>query len=173
MKMSEKPRRMAIIASKGQLDDAFPPVILASTAAALDMEVSIFFTFYGLDLLSKKKVNIKKGKDKLKVSPVGNSAMPGPKILGWSMPVAQIMAIIPGMTKFATWMMRKWMKRAHVATYAELLEACIDADVKLIGCQMTMDVFGYKKEDLIDGVEMGGAASFLEFAQDADITLFM
>ena len=171
--MSEKPRRMAIIASKGQLDDAFPPVILASTAAALDMEVSIFFTFYGLDLLSKKKVNIKKGKDKLKVSPVGNSAMPGPKILGWSMPVAQIMAIIPGMTKFATWMMRKWMKRAHVATYAELLEACIDADVKLIGCQMTMDVFGYKKEDLIDGVEMGGAASFLEFAQDADITLFM
>ena len=171
--MSEKPRRMAIIASKGQLDDAFPPVILASTAAALDMEVSIFFTFYGLDLLSKKKVNIKKGKDKLKVSPVGNSAMPGPKILGWSMPVAQIMAIIPGMTKFATWMMRKWMKRAHVATYAELLEACIDADVKLIGCQMTMDVFGYKKEDLIDGVEIGGAASFLEFAQDADITLFM
>lgn len=173
--MSEKPRRMAIIASKGQLDDAFPPVILASTAAALDMEVTIFFTFYGLDLISKKKVNIEKGNDKLKVSPVGNSAMPGPKIpiVGRSMPVAQIMAIIPGMTRFATWMMRKWMKRANVAKYAELLEACIDADVKLIGCQMTMDVFGYSKEDLIDGVEIGGAATFLEFAQEADITLFM
>lgn len=173
--MSEKPKRMAIIAGHGQLDDAFPPVILASTAAALDMEVAIFFTFYGLDLISKKKVNIKKGKDGLKVSPVGNSAMPGPKIpiLGWTMPVAQIMAIIPGMTKFATWMMRKWMKKANVATYAELLEACIDAGVRLIGCQMTMDVFGYEKEDLIDGVEFAGAANFLEFAKDADITLYM
>ncbi|OLS27888.1 MAG: hypothetical protein HeimC3_01820 [Candidatus Heimdallarchaeota archaeon LC_3] len=173
--MSEKPKRMAIIAGKGQLDEAFPPMILASTAAALDMEVAIFFTFYGLNLISKKKVNIKKGKDSLKVSPVGNAAMPGPKIpiLGWTMPVAQIMAIIPGMTWFATKMMRSWMKKAHVATYAELLEACIDADVKLIGCQMTMDVFGYKKEDLIDGIEIAGAASFLEFAQEADITLYM
>ena len=167
-------KKVAIIASKGQLSDAFPPVIIASTAAALDMEVQIFFTFFGLELINRHKVNIDKYKDKLKVSPLGNAAMPGPKlpIIG-SMPVPAWMAALPGMSKFATWMMRSWMKKAHVASYAELLEACIESDVKLVGCQMTMDVFGYKKEDMIDGVEVGGAATFLEFAQDADITLFM
>ena len=169
----EKPKKMAIIVSKGQLDDAFPPVILASTAAALDMEVAIFYTFYGLNQITKKNVDLKNYKDKLKVSPVGNAAMPGPKIFGISIPVAQIMAIIPGMTRFATWMMRRWMKKANVAKYAELLDACMEAGVRIIGCQMTMDVFGLKKEDLIDGVEVGGAATFLEFAKDADITLYM
>ena len=158
--MSEsKPKKMAIIASQGTLDAAYPPVILASTAVAMDMEVAIFFTCYGLNLVHKKK-----GK-KLKVSPIANPAAP--------MPVPNIMGIIPGMTGMATWMMKRWMKSANVAKFLELRDICLESDVRMIGCQMTMDVMGIKESDLIEGIELGGAASFLEFAKDADITLFI
>ena len=158
--MSEaKPKRMAIIAANGTLDAAYPPVILASTAAAMDMEVAIFFTFYGLDLIHKKRSK------KLKVSPIANPAAP--------MPVPNIVGMIPGMTSMATWMMKRWMKGANVAKFAELREMCLESGVRMIGCQMTMDVMGVKESDLIDGTDLGGAATFLEFAKDADITLMM
>ena len=155
----EKPKKMAIIASKGTLDAAYPPLILASTAVAMDMEVQIFFTFYGLDIVHKKKL------EKLKVAPLGNPSMP--------VPVPNFIGGLPGMTFMATKMMKSWMNNAGVATIPELLEACIEMDVKLVACQMTMDVLGIEREDLIDEVEVGGAATFLEFAQDADIQLFM
>ena len=158
--MAEKKRdRMAIIASKGTLDYAYPPMILASTAAAMDMEVGIFFTFYGLYLLHKKRIK------KLKVSPIANPAAP--------MPVPNIIGMIPGMTAMATWMMKRWMKNAGTATYEQLLKIAKEGGVRLIACQMTLDVLGIKAEDLIDGIEVGGAATFLEFSKDADITLFI
>mgnify|MGYP003574384743 CR=1 FL=1 len=158
--MSEdKPKRMAIISAHGKLDDAYPPLILASTAAALDYEVAIFFTFYGLNIVNKKKLK------KLKVAPLANPAMP--------MPVPNFIGGLPGMTAMATSMMRSWMKSAGVATVPDLLDACIEMDVKLIACQMTMDVLGIKREDLIDELDVGGAATFLEFAGDADITMYM
>ncbi|MHA1977758.1 MAG: DsrE/DsrF/DrsH-like family protein [Candidatus Hodarchaeales archaeon] len=158
--MSEnKPRRMAIISANGTLDAAYPPVILASTAAAMDMEVAIFFTFYGLDLIHEKRSK------KLKVSPIANPAAP--------MPIPNIVGMIPGMTAMATWMMKRWMKGANVAKFIELREMCLESGVRMIGCQMTMDVMGIKEKDLIDGTELGGAATFLEFAMDADITLMM
>jgi len=157
--VEEKPKRMAIIASKGTLDQAYPPLILATTAAAMDMEVAIFFTFYGLNMVHKDKY------DHLKVAPLGNPAMP--------MPVPNIIGGLPGMTHMATSMMKSWMKRENVATIPELLEACVEFDVKLIACQMTLDVLGIEAEDLLDGVEVGGAAAFLEFAKDADITLYV
>ncbi len=163
--MSEdKPKRMAIIASQGTLDAAYPPVILASTGVAMDMEVAIFFTFYGFDLIHKKR-----SKD-LKVSPIANPA--APKAFGL-MPVPNWMGMLPGMTRIATMMMKSWMKKANVAKFEELREACIEGGVRMIACQMTMDVMGIKEKDIIDGVETGGAATFLEFAKDADITLFM
>jgi peroxiredoxin family protein len=154
-----KPKKMAIIASKGTLDQAYPPLILASTAAALDFEVAIFFTFYGLDMVHKKKLH------KLKVPSLANPAMP--------VPVPNFIGGLPGMTFMATKMMKSWMSNAGVATIPDLLMACIESDVKLIACQMTMDVLGVEREDLIDEVEIAGAASFLEFAQDADITLYI
>ncbi|MFW9915393.1 MAG: DsrE/DsrF/DrsH-like family protein [Candidatus Thorarchaeota archaeon] len=158
--MSEqKPTRMAIIAANGTLDKAYSPLILASTGAAMDFEVAVFFTFYGLNIIHKKKHK------KLKVAPIANPAAP--------MPVPNIMGMLPGMTWMATKMMKRMMSKANVATLPELLEACVESDVRLIGCQMTMDAMGIKKEDLIDGVEIGGAAMFLEFAKDADITLYM
>lgn len=158
--MSEqKPKRVAIIAGNGTLDKAYPPLIIASTAAALDMEVAVFFTFYGLNIIDKKKMH------KLKVPSLANPGAP--------MPIPNIIGGLPGMTGIATGMMKNWMKREGVATIPQLIEACIEADVKLIGCQMTMDVMGVNREDLIDEIEVGGAATFLEFAAEADITLNM
>lgn len=152
-------KKLAIIASKGTLDGGYPPFILASTAAALGFEVKIFFTFYGLQLLTKKL--------SLKVSPLGNPAMPMP------VPVPSIIQIIPGLEWFATWMMKRKLKQKGVASIEQLREICLESDVELIACQMTYDLFDFKKEDMIDGISHGGAATFLEFAGDADVTLYM
>ncbi len=150
-------KRLAIIAMHGTLDAAYPPFILATAAAAMDMEVAIFFTFYGLTILQKGKI------DKLKVPPIANPAMP--------VPIPNIIGMLPGMTAMATSMMNKWMKKAKVSKLSELLDVAKETGVRLIACQMTMDVMGIKKEDLIDGLEIGGAATFLEFASHDAITL--
>jgi peroxiredoxin family protein len=151
---------VAIIASKGTLDMAYPPLILATAAAAMGEDVTIFFTFYGLNIIKKG------GADKLKVAPIANPAMP--------VPMPNILGMLPGMTPMATWMMRtQYFAKHNVATIPELLQQCKDLGVKMIGCQMTMDVFGLKREDLIDGVEVGGAATFLNFASGAHTTLFI
>jgi peroxiredoxin family protein len=154
--------RLAIIATHGTLDAAYPPLILATAALAMDMESAIFFTFYGLEILKKGNA------DRLQVSPIANPAMPQP-IPGISVP--NIIGVLPGMTAVATSMMNGWMSRAKVAKLSELLSMAQELGVRLIGCQMTMDVMGIKKEDLIDGIEIGGAATFLEFATDNAIAL--
>jgi peroxiredoxin family protein len=169
--MSE-PKKMALIASKGTLDWAYPPFILASTAAAMEMEVAVFFTFYGLTLL-KKDI-------KAKVAPATNPAMPmkmpfGPQgfqNIEWPMPNV-LMGNVPGFETMATSLMKQTFKNKGVATIEELRDICIESDVKLIGCQMTMDVFGFEKDDFVDGVDIGGAATFLEFAAESDIQLFI
>ena len=169
--MSE-PKKMALIASRGTLDWAYPPFILASTAAAMEMEVAVFFTFYGLTLL-KKDI-------KAKVAPATNPAMPmkmpfGPKgfqNFEWPMPNV-LMGNVPGFETMATSLMKQTFKNKGVATIEELRDICIESDVKLIGCQMTMDVFGFEKDDFVDGVDIGGAATFLEFAAESDIQLFI
>jgi peroxiredoxin family protein len=155
-------KRLAIIATHGTLDAAYPPLILSTAGLAMDMEAAIFFTFYGLEILKKGNA------DKLQVAPIANPAMPQP-IPGISVP--NILGVLPGMTAVATSMMNSWMKKANVAKVSELLEIAQEMGVRLIGCQMTMDVMGVKKEDLIDGIEIGGAATFLEFASEDAITL--
>ena len=157
--MAEKKKRLMLIASKGDIPGAYTPLILGSTAAAMDYEVSIFFTFFGLNMLKKK--NLKK----IKITPAGETAMP--------MPIPQIVGMLPGMTGMATMMMKSWMKKANVATLQELMDLSIEAGVEIIACQMTMDVMGFKREDLIDECTVGGAATMLEFASEADITLFI
>jgi peroxiredoxin family protein len=157
--MAEKKKRLMLIASKGDIPGAYTPLILGSTAAAMDYEVSIFFTFFGLNMLKKK--NLKK----IKITPAGETAMP--------MPIPQIVGMLPGMTGMATMMMKSWMKKANVATLQELMDLSIEAGVNLIACQMTMDVMGFKREDLIDECTVGGAATMLEFASEADITLYI
>lgn len=152
-------KKLAIIASKGTLDGAYPPFLLASTAAALGFEAKIFFTFYGLQLLKKNL--------SLKVSPLGNPAMPMP------VPVPNIAQILPGMEAFATWMMQRKLKQKGVASVSELRDLCLEADVELIACQMTVDLFDFKNDDFITGISHGGSATFLEFASEADITLYI
>ncbi|MEW5912156.1 MAG: DsrE/DsrF/DrsH-like family protein [Thermodesulfobacteriota bacterium] len=159
VKKQAGPDKAAIIASKGTLDMAYPPLILASTCAALDIQCAVFFTFYGLEILKKKK------NAHLGVPPIGNPAMP--------VPVPNILGMLPGMTAMATSMMNSWMKKAGVATIPQLLDECIEAEVKLIACQMTMDVLGIKREELIDPIEVGGAATFLSYAAGCNITLFI
>ena len=160
----EKQKRIALIASKGTLDMAYPPLILASTGAAMDMGSGIFFTFYGLDIINKHKYR------SLKVPPLANPAMPDP-VPGIAVP--NIVGALPGMTMIATAMMKSWMDKANVATIPKLIESCQMAGVRMIACQMTMDVMGIEKDDLVDGVEVGGAATFLDFAADSDISLFI
>ena len=158
--MDSQPKKMAIIASKGALDMAYPPLILATTAAALGYEVQIFFTFYGLQLLRKDLSHIR-------ISPLANPAMPMP------VPMPVVVSMLPGMESMATMMMKQKIKKHGVASLEELRELCIGEDVKLIACQMTLDLFEFDKSEFIDGIEFGGAATFLEFAGRADITLFI
>jgi peroxiredoxin family protein len=158
----EKANRLAIISSHGSMDMAYMPLILATTARAMDMEAGIFFTFYGLEIIKKGKA------DKLQVAPIANPAMPQP-IPGISVP--NILGVLPGMTAVATAMMKSWMKKANTASVGEFLKMSQDLGVRLFGCQMTMDIMGVKKEDLIDGVEIVGATTFLEYASDNAITL--
>lgn len=155
-------KRLAIISTHGSLDAAYPPLILATAAIAMEMEAAIFFTFYGLEIIKKGNA------DKLQVSPIANPAMPQP-IPGISVP--NIIGVLPGMTAVATGMMNSWMKKANVAKLSELLSMAQEMDVRLIACQMSMDVMGIKKEDLIDGIEVAGAAAFLEYATNDAIAL--
>jgi len=156
----EQPKKMAIIATKGTLDWAYPPLILSSTAAALGYEVQVFCTFYGLALLRKDLSGIR-------ISPLANPAMPMP------VPMPVLVQALPGMEAMATMMMKNKMKSKGVASLDELRSLCLEADVKFIACQMTVDLFEFKPEEFIDGIEFGGATTFLDFAGSADITLYI
>ena len=159
--MSEK--KLAIIATKGTLDWGYPPFILASTAAALGYETQIFFTFYGLQLL-KKDMNVK-------VSPLGNPGMPMPMGMDKWFPV--LGTAIPGMETVMTAMMKAKMKKKGVASLEELRELCLEADVKMIACQMTVDLFDMQTNDFVNGIDYGGAATFFDFAGESDICLYI
>ncbi|MGD8514598.1 MAG: DsrE/DsrF/DrsH-like family protein [Granulosicoccaceae bacterium] len=156
-------KKLAIIATKGTLDWAYPPFILASTAAALGYQTQIFFTFYGLQLL-RKDLN-------LKVSSLGNPGMPMPMAMDKWFPV--LFQALPGMESMMTMMMKAKMKSKGVASIEELRELCIEADVKIVACQMTVDLFDFTHDAFIDGIEYGGAATFFEFAGESDICLYI
>ena len=154
-------RKAAFIASKGTLDWAYPPLILSTTAAASGMETAVFFTFYGLNIIHRDFER------KLKVDPVGNPAMPMP------VHVPDLFTALPGMVPAATAMMKRRFAGHNVATIGELLDAARESGVRLIACQMTMEVFGYEERDFVDGVEFGGAAAFLSTARQGHVTLFI
>ena len=152
-------RRLAIVASKGSLDMAYPPLILALTAAAMGWEASIFFTFYGLDIINRKKLR------KLKVAPLGNPAMP--------VPVPNLIGAVPGMTAMATNMMKSWFAKARIPTIEEMLAIARENGVEFIACTTTMGVMGVKEADILEGATCAGAAAFLDYAADATVSLFV
>ncbi len=152
-------KKLAIIVTKGSLDWAYPPFILASTAAALDYEVQMFFTFYGLSLL-KKNLD-------LQITSIGNPAIPMP------FPLPVVLQTLPGMQAMTTHMMKRKMKSKGVASIETLRDLCHEAGVVFIGCQMTVDLFDYPTSEFIDGIVYGGAATYFAFAGSADVNLFV
>jgi peroxiredoxin family protein len=159
-KESRRKRLAIAVVSKGTIETAYAALILATTAAALDMEAGVYFSFFGLNILKKGN------QDSLKVVPLGNPAMP--------VAMPNIVSVLPGMTALATFMMKREIKKKKIATVPELMQIALETGVKLWPCQMAMDMFNLKKEDLIDGLpDPVGAATFLEYAGEADITLFI
>ena len=163
-KATPNTKSMSIIVTKGSLDWAYPPFILSTTAAAMGLDVTMFFTFYGLTLL-KKDLN-------LKVTTLGNPAMEMP-MFGMHIGMPNVISAIPGVDAAASTMMKNLIKRKGVASIEELRSMALEADVKMIACQMTMDLFEYKLEDMIEGPELGGAASWVDVATRSDINLFI
>ncbi len=164
MSTEQNAKSMSIIVTKGALDQAYPPFILATTAAAMGLDVTMFFTFYGLSLLKKDL--------KLKVSTLGNTAMEMP-MMGGHMAMPNLLAALPGASSLTTVMMKDLIKKNGVASIEELRELAVEAEVNMIACQMTLDLFDYKREDLIDGPSLGGAATYIEVATKSDINLFI
>jgi peroxiredoxin family protein len=157
---TDRKRRIALVASKGTLDAAYPPLILATTAASLGWEAGIYFTFFGLDIIKEDRL------EKLKVASLGNPAGPVhfmPNLLG----------ALPGATAAATGMMKKWMTDANIPTVPEFIEMAQGLGVRFFACSTTMGVMGVKEDDLIKGADIAGAAAFLDYAATADVQLFV
>jgi len=157
-------KSMSIIVTKGSLDWAYPPFILATTAAAMGLPVTMFFTFYGLPLLLKKL--------DLQLTAAGNPAMKMP-MMGAHMGLPNLLTAIPGVDAACSTMMKNLMNKKGVASIEDLREMAVEAEVRLIACQMTMDLFEYDIEDMIEGPELGGAATYIECATQSDINLFI
>jgi peroxiredoxin family protein len=157
--LGTRPRRLALVASKGTLDQAYPPLILASTAASLGWEAGIYFTFYGLDILHQDRF------EKLKVASLANPSGP--------VQLPNILGAVPGATAAATKVMKKWMKDARMPEVGEFIEMSRELGVRFFACSTTMGVMGVEESDLIGGCDIAGAAAFLDYAADADVQLFI
>jgi peroxiredoxin family protein len=150
----EKQRKLAIICSKGSLDMAYPGMVLANAALMSGIEVHMFFTFWGLDMIVDRKM------DHLKITPLGNPSMGMPNLLG----------ILPGMTAMATSMMKKEIAKLDFPPVREFLQMIVDAGGHLYGCKMSMDMMKLTKDDLFPGVErVLGAMEFMEISEGAQI----
>ncbi|MFB6131401.1 MAG: DsrE/DsrF/DrsH-like family protein [Salinigranum sp.] len=150
-------KSMTIIATKGTLDMAYPPLILASTAAAFGWDVVVFHTFWALDILHERKSK------NLKLSAVGNPSMPMPNAL----------AALPFMDSVATKMMQRRIEENGTASIGELIDVSLESGVDLQACQMTMELMDYD-DDFFDGVTTGvGAATALQHMADADVQLMI
>ena len=151
-------QKLTIVATQGSFDMAYPPLILASTAAAFGWDVVVFHTFWGLDILHEEK-----SRD-LKLSAVGNPNMPMPNAL----------AALPGMDAMATRMMQKRIDENGTASIEELIELSLDTGVDLQACQMTIELMEYDEDDFYDGVTTGvGAATALQHMAESDVQLLV
>jgi len=163
--MADKTRKIAFICSKGNLDMAYPALVMGWAALGNGIDVTIFFTFWGMDMINKDRV------DHLEIPPLANASMKMnmmgvPGYLG----IPQIAGVIPGMTAFATALMNSKMKKLEVPTVREYLQMLVDAGAKLYACKMSVDMFGLKKEDFIEGVQdIVTAGDFMDMTDGAQI----
>ena len=150
-------RKLCLVASQGSLDMAYPPLILANAARMTGIEAHIFFTFWGLDIITKKKIN------KLNVATVGN-----PSMHPW-FHIPTLLGALPGMSAAASWMMRREIDKLDFPPVDEFVEMVMDAGASVYGCKMSMDMMKLTAEDLVDGAEVLGAMEFLEIAEGAQV----
>jgi|APSaa5957512622_1039677.scaffolds.fasta_scaffold00524_10 peroxiredoxin family protein len=164
MKVDEKTttRKLVLVSSKGGLDMAYPPMILANAARMSGIECEIFFTFWGLDLITKKKMG------KVNIATVGNPAFSMAPYAPW-FKIPTWMGLIPGMSWVATKMMAYQIKKLDFPPIPEFMENLLDSGVKLYGCKLSMDMMNLQEEDLIDGATMLGAMEFMELSKDAQV----
>jgi len=155
--MAEKNRKLALIASKGSLDMAYPPLILANAARMSGIDVDIFFTFWGLDIITKKKMN------RLNVATVGN-----PNMHPW-FHIPTLLGALPGMSAMASWMMRREIDKLDFPPVGEFVQLVSDAGAKLYGCKMSMDMMKLTKDDLFDEAEVLGAMEFMDLSEGAQV----
>jgi peroxiredoxin family protein len=151
------PRKLCLVSSKGSLDMAYPPLILANAARMTGIEAHIFFTFWGLDIITEKKL------DGLKVATVGN-----PNMHPW-FHIPTLLGALPGMSAAASWMMRREIDKLDFPPVREFVETVIDAGTCVYGCKMSMDMMKLTKDDLVEGSEVLGAMEFLEIADGAQV----
>lgn len=153
-------RKLCIICSKGTLDMAYPGMVLANAALMLGFEASIFFTFWGLDMITDEKM------DSLKVTPLANPSMTMPNGFG----IPNLVSIVPGMTDISTRMMKKEMEKIDFPPVREFLQMISDAGGNLYACRMTADMMKITEKDLFSEVKgIVGAMEFLEMAEGAQI----
>ncbi len=150
-------RKLALIASKGSLDMAYPPLILANAARMSGIEVEMFFTFWGLDIITKKKMG------KLNVATVGN-----PNMHPW-FGIPTLLGALPGMSAAASWMMRGEIKKLDFPPVPEFMKLIIDAGANVYGCKMSMDMMKLTKDDLIEGATVLGAMEFMDITEGAQV----
>jgi peroxiredoxin family protein len=129
--------KVSIIVSHGSLEGIYPALIMANGARMEGIEANLFFTFFGMDAITKKK------QSKIRVATVGNPAMGIPTLLG----------AIPGMSAFATKQMLKKMEALDIPPIDEFIQLCADSGVRLFACKASVDMFGLEQEDFVDTVE--------------------
>ena len=160
MTMENGDRKLCIICSKGSLDMAYPGLVLANAALMEGIDVTMFFTFWGLDMINKEKMT------KLKCTPLGNPSMAMPNGMG----IPNLVGALPGMTDMASSMMRKEIEALDFPPVDEFLEMIHDAGGKMYGCRMAMDMMKLEKEDLFDGIDdVIGAMEFMEMSEGAQV----
>jgi peroxiredoxin family protein len=163
--MADENRHMAFICSKGNLDMAYPALVMGWAALGNGLDVTIFFTFWGLDLINSKRV------DNLEIAPVANTSM---KMSMMGVPanlgIPNLVGALPGMTAFASSLMRKKIAEAGAPPVREYMQMLVDGGAKLYACKMSVDMMGLKKEDFVDGVlDIVTAADFIDMTEGAQI----
>ena len=164
--MADENRKIAFICSKGNLDMAYPALIMGWAALGNGIDVTIFFTFWGLDMIRKLRV------DHLEIAPVANTSMKM-SMMGvntGNLGIPNIMGVLPGMTAFATKLMKDKMAKLEVPPVKEYLQMLVDGGAKLYACKMSVDMFELKKEDFVDGVlDIVTAGDFMDMTEGAQV----
>ena len=162
----EETRKITFVCSKGDLDMAYPALIIGWAALGDGIDVNLFFTFWGMDIITKSRI------DKLELAPVANTSMKM-SMMGvntGNLGIPNLMGVLPGMTAFTTNLMKKKIDGVGAPPVREYLQMLVDGGAKLYACKMTVDMMGLKMEDFVDGVcGVASASDLLEMSQGGQI----